>query len=468
MVQAYKKGPDFIDTGWHSVATARQSRNLDSFFMSPDQICQVVATSSQDARLSIIEGAMGLYDGLDIHGSSSSAEIAKITRTPIVLVLDVTRMTRTAAAVILGCQLFDPAVRVAGVILNRVRSARQESLLREAVARYCGIPVIGALPVNDRLIIPSRHLGLLSSTEANECEQILESLADIVAAAVDLEALLDLADGVVDLPVTARPPAATPPSASSLALGARPRVSTQRVRIAVVRDEAFCFYYPENLQALEAQGGELLTVDSLRDARLPSDLDALYIGGGFPESYASRLEANASFRGSLRGHAEAGLPICAECGGLVYLGRSLTWQQRCYAMAGALPLDTHMREHRQAHGYTLLRATEQHPWLKAGTVVKGHEFHHSEVSWRDPSLAFAYHNIRGTGVQDDRDGIVFRGIVASYTHVNALASPAWAEAFVAQARAYRAARDCSAAEAGERLTALARKSGRDGSCLPTR
>jgi cobyrinic acid a,c-diamide synthase len=444
-VQPFKKGPDFIDPGWHSLAAVRQSRNLDSFFMSPEQIRDVFSVASHDARLSVIEGAMGLYDGLDVHGSASSAEIAKVTNTPVVLVLDVTRMTRTAAALVLGCQQFDPEVNIRGVILNRVRGARQEALLRETIRAYCGLEVVGTIPTDERMTIPSRHLGLISSTEADqhEHEQTLEAIADAVARHVDLEMLLTLADGADELPVST----VEPISAAALGRGTAPpflsssttpapsasQLSKKCPRIAVGRDAAFCFYYPENLLALEAQGAELIFINSMRDNALPANIDALYIGGGFPESYASELEANGSFRASVRQQAEAGLPICAECGGLMYLGRRLNWQGQVFEMVGALPLDIRMQEQRQAHGYTIIRATQQHPWLAAGAEIKGHEFHHSQVVNLDPCVDFAYLNQKGNGVEGGRDGIVHKGIVATYTHVNAFAAPHWAQGFVARA-----------------------------------
>lgn len=433
-VQPFKKGPDYIDTGWHTRAARRESRNLDCFFMEPAVLRAVLGTASDGARLGIIEGAMGLFDGLDLEGSCSSAEVAKLTATPVVLVVDVTRMTRTVAAVVLGCMQFDPAVQVAGVILNRVQGARQENLARQAVERFCGIPVLGAVPKDGRLSIPDRHLGLLSSTEAAACDGVLDGIAQAVSGQVDLDALLRIADAAPPLDV---------PQASALPLAAGPRPAAQGAapRIAVVRDRAFCFYYPENLRALEAAGAELVFADSLEDAALPAAIDGVLIGGGFPEVFAERLQANEGFRASVRECVERGVPVHAECGGLMYLGRRLHRAGASFEMAGAMGFDSVMEERRQGHGYAVVEAGEGHPWLAAGTVMRGHEHHHSRVVDLDPDLRLVCACRRGHGVVPGQDGLCYRNAVAGYTHLNALAAPAWAPAFVEAARACRKARE---------------------------
>lgn len=424
VVQAYKKGPDFIDPGWHKAAGSRVSRNLDSFFMTPEQIRGVVHQTSEASNLSIIEGAMGLFDGMDLAGSSSSAEIAKITKTPVLLVIDTTRMTRTAAALVLGCQLFDPAVQIAGVILNRVRGKRHEALIRESIETTCTIPVVGAIPVDARLSIPDRHLGLVSSTESPSMEQgqLLDAIADTIEKYVDLDAVLTLAQ-------QAQPLEYASGKSSSTQTGHQ---DASRPRIAVVRDKAFCFYYPENLEALEAAGAELVYCNSLEDASLPQAIHALYIGGGFPEVFARELEANGSFCASVKNLIEADLPVYAECGGLMYLGRSLEFEGAVTNMVGALPFDTVMQESRQAHGYSVLEATDG-----SGLGLTGHEFHHSKVVNLDPALKLLFANTRGTGIRDKQDGLCYKNVLATYTHVNAYASPQWAEQFVKQARLHQ-------------------------------
>jgi cobyrinic acid a,c-diamide synthase len=436
--QPFKKGPDFIDPGWHTVAAGRASRNLDSFFMTPSQICATIRELASDCpRLNIIEGAMGFYDGLDVNGSSSSAEIAKITQSPVILVVDVTRMTRTTAALIMGCQRFDPEVGIGGVILNRVRGPRQEDLIRTSIETYCHVPVIGAVPYNEKMTIPDRHLGLLSSTEAKKREQTLDGIAEIVGRYVDLDAVCDLANSAGPLGFALHNDsgvrAAEPlPQASPQAKSAQ----KEKPRIAVIRDPAFCFYYQENLDALMWQGAELAYVDSLRDAALPANIGALYIGGGFPESFAAQLQANGDFLASIREHAERGLPIYAECAGLMLLSRTLTCQTGIYRMAGILQMDTVMQRQRQAHGYSVMVATDEHPWFAPGTVMKGHEFHHSKVIATDSNLRYVFKNERGKGIDGTRDGICYKGVIATYTHVNALASPLWAKELVKQAHRF--------------------------------
>lgn len=429
-VQPFKKGADFIDPGWHTVAAGRTSRNLDRYFMEPDQIRAVVRGASAGADVCVVEAAMGLYDGLDAEGSTSSAEIAKITATPVVLVLDVTRMTRTAGALVLGCCAFDTDVRIAGVILNRVRGARQRALVTEVIERTCGIPVVGAVPADARLNVPDRHLGLVTSGETDERERLLDGIADVVAEWVDLDAVRAIAASAGELPA----------AAGSGLVGDAADAPGARATIAVVRDEAFSFYYPENLAALERAGARLVFVRSLGDEALPSDVDGLYVGGGFPEEFAEQLQANEAFRRSVRERAEHGLPVYAECGGLMYLGRRLVHRGRSYDMAGVLGLDTVVQDRQTAHGYARAVVGASGSWLDPGMVLVGHEHHHSQATDLDPALRFAYAVERGRGIVPGFDGACTGNVVAGYLHVNALASPAWAPSFVRAAERYRARR----------------------------
>ncbi|WP_165056477.1 MULTISPECIES: cobyrinate a,c-diamide synthase [unclassified Adlercreutzia] len=435
--QPFKKGPDFIDAGWHGVAAGRASRNLDAFFMDPARLRAVMCEASAGAGVAVVEGAMGLYDGMDASGSSSSAEVAKQTATPVVVVLDATRMTRTAAAITLGLICFDAEVRIAGVILNRVRGPRHERVMRESVEACCDVPVIGVVPDDERLRIADRHLGLVTCLESEAAEALCEAAAALVEESIDLDALLAIAASAPPLEAAPRcaahvAPTATQAQASAQAEAARPL-------IAVVRDAAFSFYYPENLRALEQAGARLAFVDSMRDASLPEGASGLYVGGGFPEAFAAQIEANASFRASVRAFAADGGVACAECGGLMFLGRRLHADGRAYEMAGVLDFDVVMEQARQGHGYAVARATDAHPWLPAGTVLTGHEHHHSRVVAGPGAHRFAYENVRGRGVERGRDGICAGNVVASYLHVNALASPGWARGFVGAAAGARVA-----------------------------
>ena len=472
--QPFKKGPDFIDPGWHSLACHRTSRNLDSFFMTPDQIRTVLGDVSAGSQISLLEAAMGFFDGTDCEGTSSAAEIAKITKTPVILVLDVTRMTRTAAAVVMGCQHFDPDVEIVGVIANRVRGQRQELLLREVIEGYCQIPLLGCVPSSTVVDIPDRHLGLISSTEVAAIDRHLDSIAKHIASHVDLDAVLAMSATAQPLTylrdctwqgtrkimaATARAATAqTATAARALQAAPAPQLLLERPApasvkeplvarpadnagmplgracIGVLRDQAFSFYYPENLQALRDLGADLVFVDALHDRALPKNINALYIGGGFPEIFAAELEANEEFRNSVSDFALSGAPIWAECGGLMYLALSLEHQGKHYSMVGALPIETRMEAKRQAHGYSVLKVDAENPWFAVGACIKGHEFHHSAVVNADSGLRYIFMAGNRRGIANAADGICQKGIVASYTHVNAFASPCWAERFVEHAR----------------------------------
>ena len=425
-VRPFKKGPDYIDPGWHFLACGKSSRNLDSKFMSDDVMRSVLCDVAEGGDIAIIEAAMGFYDGSDLEGSSSSANVAKATGTPVVLVIDATRMTRTVAALVMGCMHFDPDVRIAGVIVNHVRGKRHATRIREAVEHYCGIPVLGTIPESEKLAIPDRHLGLVNGVEYDPADAFLDGVAEVIRDNVDLDRLMEIAQSA---PVLSCVPFEYPRSPY---LGKR-----DAVKIAVVRDGAFNFYYQENLQALEAAGAELLFVDAIADNALPIDIDGLYIGGGFPESYAAELEANKGFRTSVKAAIDAGIACVAECGGLMYLTRSIIAKGETHQMVGVFDFDVELMDERQAHGYSVVSARPEHPWLPAGEVLVGHEHHHSKVLGASDDCSFGYDLVRGKGTFGKKDGLCEKRTVASYLHVNAIASPQWALAFVEAAAEYR-------------------------------
>jgi cobyrinic acid a,c-diamide synthase len=298
-VAPFKKGPDFIDAAWLGAAADSPCRNLDSFMMPQDVILDSLVEGGACADLAVIEGNRGLFDGVDAHGSHSTAQLAKLTGAPVVLVVDVSKSTRTVAAQVLGCCMMDPDLSISGVILNRVGTARQEKVIREAVADATGVPVLGAIP---RLVdqhLPSRHLGLVTAMEHPEIGETLERVAQIVADHADVPGLIELAGRAADLPVKIVPGSA-PPLSDGI----------PTVRIGVLRDRAFSFYYPENLAALEAAGAELCEISPLADDELPA-IDGLYAGGGFPEEYAAELAANRSLRQALARQIDQGLPVSA-------------------------------------------------------------------------------------------------------------------------------------------------------------
>ncbi|MCL4516554.1 MAG: cobyrinate a,c-diamide synthase [Firmicutes bacterium] len=416
-VQAFKKGPDYIDPSWLEQASLRPCHNLDSFLMTPQSIIGSVARHARGMDLALVEGNMGLYDGADLEGSGSTAELARIIQAPVLLVVDATRITRSVAAVVMGFQVFDPGLHIGGVILNRVARPRHEEMLRQSIEKYCGIPVLGAVPRCPEMVLPDRHLGLLPPQEWESGREWVEGVGRVISSHVDLDALWRLAASAA--------PLAVPEEG-----GPHPAAAREHVVIGVFRDRAFHFYYPENLEALEHAGARLVFIDSLADKELPP-VDGLYIGGGFPEVMAAGLEANVSLRRRVRRAAESGLPVYAECGGLMYLGRTVAWQGKQYKMAGALPLDVVMEAGPQGHGYVAAEVVEPNPFWAPGQVVRGHEFHHSLVQGLDETrVKLALRIMRGHGLDGQSDGITYKNVFASYLHVHALGEPSWAEAFV--------------------------------------
>ncbi len=417
-VAPFKKGPDYIDAAWLGAAAGRPGRNLDSFLMGPERLEEALARGGR-SELVLIEGNRGLFDGLDARGTHSTAELAKRLQAPVVLVVDVTKSTRTVAALILGCQALDGALDLAGVVLNRVSTPRQERVIREAIADSGGPPVLGALPRLESAPFPGRHLGLLTAAEHPEGEAALAVAAGLVRQHLDLPALLRIAASAPPIEIAGRPqPAAGPP-----------------VRVAVFRDQAFSFYYPDNLEALEEGGAQLCFVSPLAGDPLP-EADALYIGGGFPEAYADRLAQNCTLRQALHSAAAAGLPIYAECGGLMYLARELTVGGVAYPMAGLLDLRVEQTPRPVGHGYVTARVEVDNPFFEPGATLRGHEFHYSRVIAgvaSQPVLRLE----RGSGLGEGRDGVVSGRVWASYLHLHALGTPEWAPSLLALARVHQ-------------------------------
>jgi cobyrinic acid a,c-diamide synthase len=514
-VQPFKKGPDYIDPSWLSEAAGRPCRSLDPFFCGDDErLIAAFLAGAAGADIAIVEGNHGLYDGVAVGQGSgvrnqgsgvrgqesavgggdpasdvmlsgstgsralrqdaseasqgafqddesfgSTAAVARALAAPILLVVNAARMGRTAAAIVHGCQTFEPGTPIAGVILNNVARGRHEAKLRAAVEYHCGIPVVGALPRDEALSIPDRHLGLIPR---GEDAGLLPALAACRAAAerhFDLDAILTIARdappvgaGLASLTesrcstrsscsgkpaVDAEKPAPTPQSAI--------RNTHHAVHLALFRDRAFTFYYGENLEALADAGAELVFVDAFRDAALPP-VDGLVIGGGFPEMFMDELSANAGLRASVRAAAEAGLPIYAECGGLMYLARRIIWGERSAEMAGVLPYDVEMTGRPQGHGYVETVVDAPNPFFPLGTVLRGHEFHNSllrtahSVGHGAPT---AYHLNRGNGIGGGRDGLVYRNVLAAYTHLHIAGAPVWASALVERARRFSTDRNAT-------------------------
>jgi len=416
-VQAFKKGPDYIDPMWLAAATGRPCRNLDFNLSTPAELRLEFARHGALADVCLVEGNKGLYDGLDLHGNNSNAALAQLLGLPVVLVLDARGMTRGIAPLILGYKAFDRSICIAGVILSRLGGSRHEAKLRAVIEHYTDVPVLGAMHEDPRLAIAERHIGLTPTGEDDVAETRIALLAAAVGRQVDLERLL--AATVSSAPLPAAPPLARP---------ARPGV-----RIGIARDRAFCFYYPDDLEALERAGAELLFFDTLRDARLPR-VDGLIIGGGFPEIFTRELEANAALRGEILAAIEAGMPAYAECGGLMYLARSLSWRGETRRMVGAIPGDVVMHGRPVGRGYVRLAPTDAHPWRNSGddpAQIPAHEFHYSSIEGLAPDTRFAYRVARGFGVDGKSDGIVVNNLLANYSHLRSAGSYDWAARFIA-------------------------------------
>ena len=428
-IQPFKKGPDFIDPSWMTRVTGRHCRNLDSYLMNKDDLRKSFIRGAVNADVAIVEGAMGLFDGVDLEGSGSTAEIAKAISSPVVLVVDTTRMTRSIAALVKGFQTFDENVLIAGVILNKVARPRHENMLRSAIAHYCGIPVLGAIPKGQQFIIPDRHLGLVPADEDDDLNLAVQNVGKSAGQYLDLDKLMEIAATAKPLEV----------DDNDKITGSYDLKTDKGVKpiVGIIRDRAFSFYYPENIEAIKNAGADVALIDALQDKKLPA-VDALFIGGGFPEVFADQLQANESLRFDIFSKIEAGLPVYAECGGLMYLCKSLIWQDRSYNMVGILPCDVQMVDKPQGHGYMIVEVKEENPFFSTGTVIKGHEFHHSKVINLDYRVAkFAYRVDRGWGIDGKNDGIIYKNVLATYNHIHALSVKEWAVNLVSRARDYQ-------------------------------
>ncbi|MRR18081.1 MAG: cobyrinate a,c-diamide synthase [Deltaproteobacteria bacterium] len=424
-VTPFKKGPDYIDAAWLAEAASGPCYNLDTYLMGRDQVTGSFSRHAVPGAISIIEGNRGLFDGVNATGEFSTAELAKLLQAPVMLVIDCDKVTRTAAAMALGCVNLDPAVDIQGVILSRVGGARHASVVRRAVEEYAGLRVYGTVPRLPDLPFGERHLGLVPPEEHNHMHQAIEKAGAIARDYLDMPGLVRVAQSA--------------PAWKSHAFPHAIRINCadeEPLTIGVVKDRAFQFYYQENIEALVDRGAKVVLVSALDDKILPP-VDALYIGGGFPETQAERLAANESFRLSFREAAEAGLPIYAECGGFIYLGESLTIGDKHYPMVGALPVMFGMEKRPQGHGYTTLTVDRENPFFPIGQTLTGHEFHYCRIlSQREDESHTACRVVRGTGMDGQRDGLCRKNILAGFTHLHALGTPGWADALMDRASHY--------------------------------
>ncbi|RZW23432.1 MAG: hydrogenobyrinic acid a,c-diamide synthase (glutamine-hydrolyzing), partial [Desulfobulbaceae bacterium] len=378
---------------------------------------------SAGAELALVEGNRGVFDGVTAQGGYSTAELAIQLNLPVLLVVNCTKTTRTVAALVQGCISFEPQLQVAGVVLNQVATSRQEKIITEAVHHYTDIKVLGAVPRMSTDIFPMRHLGMIPYQEYDGTAEALDTLARVTRQYINLAEVETLMVPVPAIPIgeSQKAPIGHPAA---------------KIKIGVIQDTAFQFYYPENLEALQLCGAELITINALEDEQLPV-LDGLYIGGGFPETSAARLAENTSFRRSVKAAADAGLPIYAECGGLIYLGRELIIDEQRHSLAGVFDVVFGMSKKPQAHGYSIFSVKEKNPFFPEGFTAKGHEFRYSTVlDYNGEPGDLALKMNRGTGFINGLDGLTTGNVLALYTHLHVEGTPQWAEFFTRKCEEY--------------------------------
>jgi len=427
-VQTFKKGPDYIDPMWLAHASGRPCYNLDFNTHTTGEIRKCAAAREAAADFALIESNKGLHDGVDLEGRDSSAALAKLLQAPVILVIDTLGMTRGIAPLVMGYQAFDRETNIAGIILNKIGTLRQQDKMRQALERYTNIPVIGAVPRNKDFAITERHLGLMTPSETPELRTRIARLRAAVEDGIDVDRVLEIGR-------------AAPALQPSAPIG-RPGRYGKSIRIAVARDSAFGFYYADDLEAFERAGAKLCFFDAISDSRLP-DADGLFIGGGFPETQAAALEANAELRADTARKIRSGLPTYAECGGMMYLARSIQWKGLSHQMVGVIPADAVMHDRPQGRGLVLLQETEESPWHSmdaSEAEIPAHEFHYAALENLCAGQRFAYRMARGEGMGRGQDGIVIGNLLASFSHLRSSPRNPWVERFVAFVRRHRGRR----------------------------
>ncbi len=430
-VRMFKKGPDYIDPLWHALASGQASYNLDFNTQEQEEILSLFASRAKGADIAVIEANKGLHDGLSLDGSDSNAALAKLLNAPVVLVIDTEGITRGIAPLLLGYRAFDKEVRIAGVILNKVAGPRHEAKLRAAVEHYTDLEVLGAVRRNAALVLQERHLGLTTPGDETRRQAWVDAIGQRVAEQVDLGRIEAIAQAVPPLQV----PALEPEAAAGVPESDTGTTGAGRVlRLAVARDAAFCFTYADDLERFEALGVELVFFSPMHDARLPENIDGLFLPGGFPETHMRVLEQNADMRHAVRAAIEAGLPAYAECGGLMYLARAIRWRDEVAAMCGVVPGEAVMHDRPQGRGIIHLRPTGAAPWSphEGGEgVLRAHEFHHASLEGLPASLQHAWQVVRGQGMGGAADGVLLHNLIAGFAHLRGTRQSPWVDAFTA-------------------------------------
>ncbi len=430
-VQTFKKGPDYIDPLWLGKVTNRPCVNVDFNCMSREEIVTLFGRYQKDVDINVIEGNKGLFDGVDVEGTDSNAAMAGLLDVPVILVLDAQGITRGVAPLLMGYQDFDPKVKISGVVLNNVVGERHESKLRRVIDHYTNIEVLGAIQRCSDLVIEQRHLGLITQQEDTETDTRVLKITEAIERQVDVDRIIEISGTASSFPVYPIPPAS---------------VREDKLTIGVARDHAFCFYYPDDIEEMKRLGASIVYFDTINDNKLPA-VDALFIGGGFPETHAQQLQQNHSMRADVQQFINTGKPVYAECGGLMYLTREINWQRRKYQMVGAIPADTDVQNRPVGRGYVKLKVTSDHPWIGSTVAqcsdsslatINAHEFHYSKLLNIDPSVKFGFEVVRGHGVCGNYDGLIYGNIFASYSHMRNSRSNPWVSQFVETVRRNKA------------------------------
>jgi len=424
-VSCFKKGPDYIDTAWLSLSSGKPARNLDTFLMGFDTVKRAFIKNASKSNINVIEGNRGIFDGRDKRGTHSTAELAKLLEAPLIIIQNISKVTRTSAASILGSVKMDPELNIAGVILNQVAGKRHGKVAKEAIEEITGIPVVGIIPkLKDKFILPTRHLGLITPEEFEKKTTFIQDLCEIVEENLDISKILEIAESV---PLLKSQTGEGSDSSSK---------NENKLRIGYFKDQSFSFYYPENLELLIHRGADLIPISATGNSTI-EDLDALYIGGGFPETNLSKLSLNQELFKSLKKEAENGLPIYAECGGLMYLAESLEVDGKDFPLSGVLPIKVRMNKKPQGHGYYEATVDVDNPFYDKGVKLKGHEFHYSDIFNYDTNISSALSVTRGVGCFNSRDGIIYKNVFASYMHIHALGTPEWVHGMIRSAVNYK-------------------------------
>ena len=424
-VSSFKKGPDYIDPMWHRLASGNECYNLDPYLMGEEGCLDSFQHNivEDNSTLALVEGNHGLHDGLSLDGSDSSAGLARMLDMPVLLVVDSRKINRGIAALVMGMQAMPPAVKVTGVILNQVKNIRQGEKQKKAIEHYCKLPVLGIIPFDRELGVPERHLGLTTVEETVDADRFIQGVAEKVAHYCDMKAIEALFYEAAPM--------------ESRTIESSVRSGVAKATIGVFRDAAFCFYYPDNLRALRHNGAELIFINSMQMSSLP-DVDALYLGGGFPESFFDVLSTNKGLLEEVHERVEAGMPVYAECGGLIYLCRNASYGGKKYPLAGIIPLDIGFEDYPAGHGYLDLRSTRDSPWFRKGIKVRAHEFHYAKPVTPSAACTCQFDVIRGNGITGRSDGVLYKNLFASFAHLHVVGNPDWAETFVALASAFKA------------------------------